>query len=176
LATAGLSLAIIHNILGLDLKIAPKVQLCSLISEFGKIPFFIYRQAKADDPEIQATLTDEFINIHHGHFGLKLIEKFNLPSFLSDLFTKRSLIFFDGPHQFSVTTIVRTAKLLIRDSFKHHGKLVITSVVDDPANIVWGSIGSEIQNFFDSLEIGHLLEVIPFEIPAQECARKKNKC
>jgi hypothetical protein len=175
LATAGLSLAIMHNILGLDLTIAPKVQLCALVSEFGKIPLFIYRQKKADQRAVQTLMSEEFINIHHGQFGLKLIKKFDLPDFLSDLFTKRSLIFFDAPHSFSITTIVRIAKLLVRDSFKHHQKLVITSVIDDPANVVWGSVGSELQNFFDSLGIGHLLEVIPFETPAQEYARKKKK-
>lgn len=173
LATAGLSLAIIHNILGLDLKIAPKVQLCALVSEFGKIPFFIYRRKKTEDQEIQAMVTEEFINIHHGQFGLKMIKQFELPPFLSDLFIKRSLIFFDDARQFSITTIVRIAKLLVRDSFKHQGKLVITSVVDDPENIVWGSVGTEIQNFFDSLGIAHLLEVNPFEIPAQKSARKR---
>lgn len=175
LATAGLSLAIMHNILGLDLNIAPKIQLCALVSEFGKIPFFIYRQKRADHPKVQEIMSEEFINIHHGQFGLRLIKSFDLPEFLSDLFTKRSLIYFDGPHSFSITTIVRIAKLLVRDSFKHHHKLVITSVIDDPTNVVWGSVGSELQNFFDSLGIGHLLEVIPFETPAQEYARKKKK-
>ena len=173
LATTGLSMAIMHNILGLDLNIAPKVQLCAMVSEFGKIPFFIYRQKKDQDQVVQEIMSEEFINIHHGRFGLKMIRQFDLPDFLADLFNKKSLIFFDREHEFSITTVVRIAKLLVRDSFKHHGKLVITSVVDDSCQVVFGSVGSELITFFESLGIGHLLEVIPFETPAQEYARKK---
>jgi hypothetical protein len=175
LATAGLSLAIMHNILGFDITIAPQVQLCALVSEFGKIPFFLTKQKMELEPEVQAIMTEDFINVHHGQFGLKMIKKFDLPDFLAHLFDKQSLIFFDQEHDFSITTIVRIAKLLVRDSFKRTGKLVITSVVDDQDNIIHGSVGSELQTFFDSLGIGHLLEVIPFELPAQEYARKKKK-
>ncbi len=175
LTTAGLSLAIMHNVLGCDLNIAPRVQLCALVSEFGKIPFFVYKQKKAEDQTIQKIMTEDFINIYHGQFGLKMIKKFDLPNYLTDLFNKKSLIFFDQEHAFSITTIVRIAKLLVRDSFKHHGKLVITSVVDDPDQVIWGSVGSELEAFFNSLGIGHLLQVIPFETPAQEHARKKKK-
>jgi hypothetical protein len=175
LATAGLSLAVMHNVLGYDLNIAPKVQLCALVSEFGKIPFFLYRQKNSEDQAIQKIMNEDFINIHHGQFGLKMIKKFNLPNYLTDLFDKKSLIFFDQDHAFSITTIVRIAKLLVRDSFKHHGKLLITSVKDDPYQVVWGSVGSELETFFNTLGIGHLLEVIPFETPAQEHARKKKQ-
>jgi hypothetical protein len=175
LATAGFSLAVMHKVLGFDLTIAPKVQLCALVSEFGKIPFFIAKQKKALDLSVQEIMTEDFINIHHGQFGLKMIKMFDLPDFLSHLFDKNSLIFFDQEHAFSITTIVRIAKLLVRDSFKRTGKLVITSVVDDPDRVIHGSVGSELQTFFDSLGIGHLLEIIPFELPAQEYARKKKK-
>jgi len=173
LATAGLSWAIVHNVLGYDLTIGPKVQLCALVSEFGKIPFFIYLQKNADDPSVLKIMTEDFINIHHGQFGLKMIELFELPDFLADLFKKESLIFFDQVHQLSITTIVRIAKLMVRDSFKRQSKLIITSVVDDQSYVVSGSVGSQLQTFFDSLGIGNLLEVIPFETPAQEYARKK---
>ena len=175
LATAGLSLAIMHNILGFDLENAPMVQLCALVSEFGKIPFFLYRQKHGNPPEIAEIMTEEFINIHHGKIGLMMIEKFDLPEFLKDLFEKQSLIFFDRAHQFSITTIVRIAKLLVRDSFKHHGKLILTSVVDDAYGAVWGSVGSEIQSFFDALGIGHLIEIIPHETTAQQYCRLKNE-
>jgi hypothetical protein len=176
LATAGLSLAIMHNILGFDLKTAPMVQLCALVSEFGKVPFFVYRQKHGNDPEIAEIMTEEFINIHHGKIGLMMITKFDLPEFLKDLFEKKSLIFFDLAHQFSITTIVRIAKLLVRDSFKHHGKLILTSVVDDPYGAVWGSVGTEIQSFFDTMGIGHLIEIIPYETTAQQyCRMKKEK-
>jgi hypothetical protein len=175
LATAGFSLAVMHNVLGFDLTIAPKVQLCALVSEFGKIPFFIFKQKKALDQSVQEIMTEDFINIHHGQFGLKMIKMFDLPDFLSNLFDKNSLIFFDQEHDFSITTIVRIAKLLVRDSFKRTGRLVITSVVDDQNNVVHGSVGSELQTFFNSLNIGHLLEILPFELPAQEYARKKKK-
>ena len=74
-----------------------------------------------------------------------------------------------------MTTIVRMVKLLVRDSFKHHGKLVLTSVVDDASGIVSGSVGTEIQMFFDSLGIGHLVEIIPFETSAQQYAREKKE-
>lgn len=173
LATAGLSLAIIHNVLGFDLSIAPKVQLCALVSEFGKIPFFIYRQKNNDDPSVLKIMTEDFIDIHHGQFGLKMITLFDLPDFLANLFKKESLIFFDEAHQLSITTIVRIAKLIVRDSFKRQSKLIITSVVDDQDHVVSGSAGSQLQTFFDFLGIGNLLEVIPFETPAQEYARKK---
>jgi hypothetical protein len=174
LATAGLSLAIMHNILGFDLKIAPMVQLCALVSEFGKIPFLVYRQKHSSSPGIAEIMTEEFINIHHGKIGLMMIKQFELPDFLKDLFEKKSLIFFDRAHQFSITTIVRIAKLLVRDSFKHHGKLILTSVVDDAYGAVWGSVGTEIQSFFDTLGIGHLIEIIPHETTAQQYSRKKN--
>jgi hypothetical protein len=173
LATAGLSLAIIHNVLGFDLTLASQVQLCALVSEFGKIPFYIYRQKKADDPSVLKIMTEDFINIHHGQFGLKMIKLFHLPDFLVNLFKKESLIFFDQAHQLSITTIVRIAKLIVRDSFNRQNKLVITSVVDDPNYVVSGSAGSQLQTFFDALGIGNLLEVIPFETPAQEYTRKK---
>jgi hypothetical protein len=175
LATAGLSLAIVHNILGFDLKHAPMVQLCALVSEFGKIPFFVYRQKHSNAPEIAEIMTEDYINIHHGKIGLMMIKKFDLPDFLGDLFEKKSLIFFDQPHQFSLTTIVRIAKLLVRDSFKHHGKLILTSVVDDAHGAVWGSVGTEIQSFFDALGIAHLIEIIPHETAAQQYCRIKNK-
>ncbi|MBI5847315.1 MAG: HDOD domain-containing protein [Nitrospirae bacterium] len=173
LATAGLSMAIMHNVLGFGGNTASKVQLCALVSEFGKIPLFIYRQNHISDKTISEIMTDDFINIHHGKFGLSMVEKFNLPDFLKDLFDKKSLIFFEGPHEFSITTIVRMVKLLVRDSFKHHGKLVLTSVVDDQYGIISGSVGTEIQGFFDSLGIGNLIEVIPFETTAQQNARRK---
>ena len=173
LATAGLSLAIIHNVLGFDLTIASQVQLCALVSEFGKIPFFIYRQKNADDPSVLKIMTEDFINIHHGQLGLKMIKLFFLPDFLVNLFKKESLIFFDQAHQLSITTIVRIAKLIVRDSFNRQNKLVITSVVDDQNYVVSGSAGSQLQTFFDALGIGDLLEVIPFETPAQEYTRKK---
>jgi hypothetical protein len=173
LATAGLSLAIIHNVLGFDLTIAPQVQLCALLSEFGKIPFFIYRQKNADDPSVLKIMTEDFIDIHHGEFGLKMIKLFDLPDFLVNLFKKESLIFFDQAHQLSITTIVRIAKLIVRDNFKRQNKLVITSVVDDQNYVVSGSVGSQLQAFFDALGIRNLLEVIPFETPAQEYNRKK---
>lgn len=175
LATAGLSIAIMHNVLGFDLAMAPKARLCGMVSEFGKIPFLVYRQQHADDHAVAGIMTDDFINIHHGRIGLKLIEVFDLPAYLRDLFDKKSLIFFDKDHEFSLTTVVRIAKLMVRDSFKHHGKLVVTSVVDDPHGAVWGSVGTEIQSLFDSLGIGHLLEIIPFETPAQQHARQKKK-
>jgi hypothetical protein len=95
--------------------------------------------------------------------------------YLSQFRTNVPILFFEQEHDFSITTIVRIAKLLVRDSFKRTGKLVITSVVDDQDNVIHGSVGSELQTFFDSLGIGHLLEVIPFELPAQEYARKKKK-
>ncbi len=173
LATAGLSLAIIHNVLGFDFTIAPQVQLCALVSEFGKIPFFIYRQKKAGDPAVLKIMTEDFINIHHGQFGLKMIQLFELPDFLVNLFKKESLIFFDQAHQISITTIVRIAKLIVRDSFNRQNKLTITSVVDDENYVVSGSVGSQLQTFFDALGIGNLLEVIPFETSAQEYNRKK---
>lgn len=175
LAVAGLSLAIMHNILGFDLKAAPMVQLCALVSEFGKVPLLVYRQKHRDDPEIAEIMTEEFINIHHGKIGLMLIEKFGLPDFLNDLFEKKSLIFFDQAHQFSITTIVRIAKLLVRDSFKHHGKLILTSVVDDACGVIWGSVGTEIQSFFDTMGIGHLIEIIPHETTAQQYHRMKKE-
>jgi hypothetical protein len=175
LATTGLSLAIMHNVLGFDLSIGPKVQLCALVSEFGKIPFFLYKDKMASDESVQGILTDDFINIHHGQFGLKMINLFDLPDFLSHLFDKNSLIFFDQAHHIAMTTIVRIAKLMVRDSFKRTGKLIITSVVDDPYQVIHGSVGTELQGFFDSLGISHLLEIIPFELPAQEYARKKTK-
>jgi len=174
LATAGLSMAIMHNVLGFDGNTASKVQLCALVSEFGKIPLFIYRQTHIKDKAVSEIMTDDFINIHHGKFGLRMVEKFNLPDFLKDLFDKKSLIFFEGAHEFSITTIVRMVKLLVRDSFKQHGKLVMTSVVDDKYGIISGSVGTEIQIFFDSLGIGNLLEIIPFETSAQQNARRKN--
>lgn len=173
LATAGLSLAIIHNVLGFDLNLAPQVQLCALVSEFGKIPFYMYRQKNAADPSVLKIMTEDFINIHHGQFGLKMIKRFNLPDFLVNLFKKESLIFFNQAHQLSITTIVRIAKLIVRDNFKRQNKVVITAVVDDPNFVVSGSAGSQIQTFFDALGIGDLLEVIPFETPAQEYMRKK---
>ena len=175
LATAGLSLAIMHNILGFDLKNTPMVQLCALVSEFGKIPFLVYRQKHSNNPEIAEIMVEEFINIHHGKIGLMMIKKFGLPDFLEDLFEKKSLIFFDRAHQFSITTIVRIAKLLVRDSFKHHGKLILTSVVDDAYGAVWGSVGTEIQSFFDTLGIGHLIEIIPHETTAQQYCRIKSE-
>jgi len=173
LATAGLSMAIMYNVLGFDRTTASKVQLCALVSEFGKIPLFIYRQNHVKDPSVAEIMTDDFINFHHGTFGLLMVEKFNLPDLLKDLFNKKSLIFFEGAHEFSITTIVRMVKLLVRDSFKRHGKLVLTSVIDDHYGIISGSVGTEIQKFFDSLGIGNLLEVIPFETSAQENARRK---
>jgi hypothetical protein len=173
LATAGLSLVIIHNVLGFDLTIAPRVQLCALVSEFGKIPFYIYRQKNAEDPSVLKIMTEDFINIHHGQFGLIMIKLFHLPDFLVNLFKKESLIFFDQAHQLSITTIVRIAKLIVRDSFKRQNKLIITSVVDDQNFVVSGSAGSQLQTFFDALGIGNLLEVISFETPAQEYTRKK---
>ena len=173
LATAGLSMAIVHNVLGIDRESMPKVQLCSLVSEFGKIPFFLYRQKHADDPAITELMTEDFINAYHGKFGLLMIERFNLPDYLKDLFNKKTLIFFEDAHEFSITTIVRMAKLLVRDSFKHHVKLVLTSVVDDRYGVISGSVGTEIQVFFDSLGIGHLLEIIPYETSAQQYTREK---
>ncbi len=175
LATAGLSIAIMHNVLGFDGNTASKVQLCALVSEFGKIPLFIYRQNHAKDKAVADIMTDEFINIQHGKFGMRMVEKFNLPDFLKDLFDKKSLIFFEDAHEFSITTIVRMVKLLVRDSFRNHGKLVLTSVVDDKYGAVSNSVGTEIQLFFDSLGIANLLEIIPFETPAQQNARKKNE-
>ncbi len=175
LATAGLSIAIMHNVLGFDSNTASKVQLCALVSEFGKIPLFIYRQNHAKDKAVADIMTDEFINIHHGKFGMRMVEKFNLPDFLKDLFDKKSLIFFEDAHEFSITTIVRMVKLLVRDSFRNHGKLVLTSVVDDKYGAVSNSVGTEIQLFFDSLGIANLLEIIPFETPAQQNARKKKE-
>jgi hypothetical protein len=175
LATAGLSMAIMHNVLGFDRTTTPKVQLCALVSEFGKIPFFMYRQKHADDHAIAELMTEDFINVHHGKFGLLMVEKFSLPDFLKDLFNKKSLIFFEDAHDFSMTTIVRMVKLLVRDSFKHHGKLVLTSVVDDQFGVVSGSVGTEIQMFFDSLGIGNLVEIIPYETSAQQYAREKKE-
>jgi hypothetical protein len=67
-----------------------------------------------------------------------LIKKFDLPGFLAYLFDKQSLIFFDQEHDFSITTIVRIAKLLVRDSFKRTGKQVITTVVDDQDHVLRG--------------------------------------
>lgn len=175
LATAGLSMAIMHNVLGFDSNTASKVQLCALVSEFGKIPLFIYRQNNAGDKTISEIMTDEFINIHHGKLGMCMVEKFDLPDFLKDLFDKKSLIFFEDAHEFSITTIVRMVKLLVRDSFRNHGRLVLTSVVDDKYGAVSNSVGTEIQLFFDSLGIADLLEIIPFETPAQQNARRKKE-
>ncbi|MBA4393581.1 MAG: hypothetical protein C0407_08515, partial [Desulfobacca sp.] len=98
LATAGFSLAIMHNVLGFDLTIGPKVQLCGLVSEFGKIPFFIFKEKNAQDESVQEVMTEDFINIHHGQFGLKMIKMFDLPDFLTHLFDKDSLILFDQAH------------------------------------------------------------------------------
>lgn len=173
LATAGLSWAIVHNVLGYNPTLGPKVQLCAMVSEFGKIPLLVYRQKNANAPGVLKIMTDEFIDIHHGQVALMMIKRFELPDFLDNLFKKESLIFFDQVHQISITTIVRIAKLIVRDSFKRQNKLVVTSVVDDPANVVSGSVGSYLQTFFEALGIGHLLEIIPFELPAQEHARKK---
>jgi len=175
LATAGLSMAIMHNVLGFDRTITPKVQLCALVSEFGKIPFFMYRQKHADDHAITELITEDFINVHHGKLGLLMVEKFSLPDFLKDLFNKKSLIFFEDAHEFSITTIVRMVKLLVRDSLKHHGKLVLTSIVADQYGVVSGSVGTEIQMFFDSLGIGQLVEIIPYETSAQQYARGKKE-
>ncbi|MBI5141319.1 MAG: HDOD domain-containing protein [Nitrospirae bacterium] len=175
LATAGLSMAIMHNVLGYDRASTPKVQLCAMLSECGKIPFFLYKQNNASDRAVVETMTETYINIHHGKFGLRIIEKFNLPEFLRDLFLRESLIFFDSAHEFSITTIVRMAKLLVRESFKQHGKLVLTSVVDDNHGVVSGSVGTEIQEFFDVLGIRHLISVIPFETPPQKYAREKSR-
>jgi len=175
LATAGLSMAIMHNILGFNRNIMPRVQLCAMVSEFGKIPFFLYRQKHADDPAVGEIMTENFINVHHGTFGIRMVEKFNLPEYLNDLFNRKSLIFFQDAHEFSVTTIVRMAKLLVRESFKQFGKLVLTSVVDDPHGVVFGSVGTEIQTYFDSLGIGPLLEIVPHETEAQRCAREKKE-
>ncbi len=173
LATTGLSLAIVHNVLGYDRNLTPKVQLCALVSEFGKIPLYLYRQQQAGNHVVAKIMTEDFIAIHHGKFGLKMIEKYRLPDFLKDLFEKRTLIFFDGPHELSITTVVRMAKLLVRESFKHAGKLVLTSVVDDPKGIIFNSVGTEIQTFFDSLGIKHLLDIIPHETPSQHYAAQK---
>jgi len=175
LATAGLSMAFSHNILGYDRNFTPKVLLCALVSEFGKIPLFLYLQRHADDPEITEVMTDKFIDIHHGKLGMMMIDMFELPAFLNDLFDKRSLIFFEGAHDLSITTIVRIAKLLVRDSFNHHGRLLITSVVDDKYGVISGSVGTEVQTFFDSLGISQLLNIIPYETSAQAYVRAKKE-
>lgn len=175
LATAGLSMAVMHNVLGYDSNTTPKVQLCALVSEFGKIPLYLYRQKHSNDTSITEIMTEDFINIHHGKFGLLMVEKYNLPNYLKDLFNKNTLIFFEGPHEFALTTIVRMVKLVVRESFKHYGKLILTSVVDDQLGIVSGSVGTEIQKFFDGLGIGQLLEIIPYETTAQQYARERKK-
>ena len=125
------------------------IELGGLLMELGKIPLMLYEKF------FETKLEEGFIEQYHVYFGIKMIMKFNLPDFLSEILATRLFTF--GFKSLSYGAVVYLADCIVANSFQAHGKLVFESPM--PADPNDSTIGSSIRDQFQAIGLRKYVDI-----------------
>ena len=143
--------------LGLREDDARRVEIGGLFFEIGRVIIALYRSLYRDDYE-QAEIGEDFINEYQSYFGLKIVERFNLPDLLKDMISTKFLTL--EKELISLSGIVMIAHSMVDLSFRRFGnKLVLSSPMPDPEGKIVHTIGAVIEETFKAAGLGGYIEI-----------------
>jgi len=154
---------------GLKENEARKVEIAGLFFEMGRVIFALYKSLHKEDYE-KAGIGEDFIAEHQSYFGLKIVEKFNLPEFLKDIISTKYLTL--EAELLSLAGIVMIANSTVDMSFRRFGnKLVIVSPMPDPEGKIVHTIGAVIEEIFKAVGLRGYIEIHKPPEPDQKSSK-----
>lgn len=130
-----------------------RLELGGLMYEIGKVVMFLYRNYHA-----RFDITDEFIEANHYEMGLSILERFNLPVFLKEVFTERRMSFDD--ESFGVPGIIFMVNGAVDATFRRYGKFLVSAPVASSERFAASTFGTVMLEQFGALGLGDLIEVV----------------
>jgi hypothetical protein len=159
--------------LGFSNEDVKKIELAGLFLEIGKIIILLYQKKGQREGKEKGfyELDKTFLELYHSFLALKIILKFELPEFLSEMIDISFLSF--KANTFSLSGIVYLAHCLVVDSFKKFNKLVIQSPMPDKDGILTWSYGAMVEEQFRAVGMGSYLEIKEVQTPLQKRFQEK---
>jgi len=146
--------------MGLKDEEVKKVEIGGIFLKVGKVFMLLYEQ------QMGKKLEETFISKYYPYLGMRAVEIFKLPEFLSEIISFSLLRFEES--SFSVSSIVDMAHSTVDKSFKKFGKFVIQSPMPDLDGILLSSPGSILAAQLEAMGLGSFLEIIPTLTPRQQ--------
>ncbi|MDI6717426.1 MAG: HDOD domain-containing protein [Patescibacteria group bacterium] len=152
---------------GLADEIVSKLETVGIFSEIGNVIFRLY------ELKTKKELLYDFIERYHRFMAMRLLDKFGLADFKEIAFSE--VYSFETPSGY-----LHAAKLIVEESFKKEGRLVVESAMPEFDDISYAyAPGLELKNAFENLGLREYLEIIvrltPQQIRARERAAKKQE-
>jgi hypothetical protein len=164
------SVSILARILAHDMSLAEevvrKIETGALISQLGPSLFYKAR-------ELGMEISDDFIDRYKTELSTIFVDRFELDPFYKR-FTDLSIVEFDED-SLAMVGIIKLAELLIEDSFRKYGKLVVRSPMPDDQQVLSKTIGADIQNLFGVIGVEEYLEVREKMTQRQKDALQKKR-
>jgi len=153
LAGRSFSRAILGRILAEELGFkstaVEQVEMGSLLLEIGRIPAVLYEIRSA------TALDEAFVSARHPLLGLAILRKYELPGYLEETLLNEH---FSLLHRsLSPLAVIRLADLVVQQSFRRHGKLVVESPLPD--GMVEFTLGSTLLDQFNAIGYRKFVEV-----------------
>ena len=140
------------------------VTLGGLFVEIGRAFMLMYAEKESYQYK------EGFIDRHQAYVGVKVIEKFELPTSLIKIIDHRCFTFVKK-NGLALSAIVDMAHAVVNESFTKHGKLRIQSSMPDPQGLVYlSTMGSILKDQFNVMGIGSYIEVV--ETPYTEAEQR----
>ena len=139
--------------LGLPRESASKVELAGLFLEIGRIIALIY-----DEKEQKHRLPPDFPDRFNVFIGLKVIDRFHLPPYLSEVLLEDTIAF--DEESFAVSTVVRMAHLLVSSSFSSRGLLSLKVPLPGANAFASSQYGAVIREWFGALGLDKYIEIV----------------
>jgi len=144
--------------LGFKSTAVEQVEMGSLLLEIGRIPAVLYEIRSA------TALDEAFVSARHPLLGLAILRKYELPGYLEETLLNEH---FSLLHRsLSPLAVIRLADLVVQQSFRRHGKLVVESPLPD--GTVEFTLGSTLLDQFNAIGYRRFVEV---RLPPQKDGR-----
>jgi len=177
IAARGFATSVLGGILaknlGFNNEDVKKIELAGLFLEIGKIIILLYQEKGQREGEGKEfyELDETFLELYHSFLALKIILKFELPEFLSEMIDISFLTF--KANSLSLSGIVYLAYSLVVDSFRKFNKLVMQSPMPDKYGILTWSYGAMVEEQFRAVGMGSYLEIKEVQTPHQKRFQEK---
>ncbi len=153
LAGRSFSRAILGRILaeemGFKSTAVEQVEMGSLLLEIGMIPAILYEIKEG------LSLDERFVSTWHSLLGMAMLRKYELPAYLEETLMHSHFSFLH--RSISPMAVIDMADLVVRQSFKKYGKLVVQSPLPDAT--IESTPGSSILEQFSSIGYRKFVEV-----------------
>ncbi len=153
LAGRSFSRAILGRILaeemGFKSTAVEQVEMGSLLLEIGMIPAILYEIKEG------LSLDERFVSTWHPLLGMAMLRKYELPAYLEETLMHSHFSFLH--RSISPMAVIDMADLVVRQSFKKYGKLVVQSPLPDAT--IESTPGSSILEQFSSIGYRKFVEV-----------------